>query len=54
MKVHHIEIFTFEGLKVIFKSITINYHNLNFEHVKQKTQNLTNLHLIAYKRNANF
>lgn len=45
MKVPHTKIF-FEGLKVIFKNITINDHNLSSGYGNQKTQTPTNLHIL--------
>lgn len=44
MKVLHTRIF-FEGLKLIFKNITIN-DNLSSEYRNQKTQTPTNLHIL--------
>lgn len=44
MKVLHTRIF-FEGLKLIFKNITIN-DNLRSEYRNQKTQTPTNLHIL--------
>jgi len=45
MKVLHTKIF-FEGLKVIFKNITISDHNLSSEYGNPKTQTPTNLHIL--------